>query len=210
MKRLLSAGAAPAVAGALLFLTALAPPAGAGAPQIDAGYLADLKDLKTTVSYASAEDRTDVSLALIPPAPAGGPAITLTFRARFRGRSVDVTRLDGIVVRAHYALRSDDRKRTIEAMTTGHEMHMTIDPHDNGSIVLPFYPATWGYSGFAAAGDEIPVAYFNVTPEDLRALALARELTGQVLWTDFTLTPSEIAALKQFARTVLPPVSSRL
>lgn len=175
------------------------------AVQIDAGYLAEAADLKTTVSYAAADDRTDVSLALVPPVPAGGPGITMIFRARFRGRSVDVARLDEIVVRAHYTIHSDDRRRAVAALTTSHGLQMTIDPQDRGGISLAFFPATWGYFGFAAPGDEIPVAYFSVTPADLRALALAHVVTGEVLWTRFTLTPEELAALQQFARTVLPP-----
>lgn len=174
--------------------------------QIDAGYLADVTDLKTTVSYAAADDRTDVSLALTPPVPSGGPGIALTFRARFRGRSVDVARLDEIVVRAHYRLRSDDRKRTVNALTMNHALHMRIDPEDPNGISLDFFPATWGYFGFAAPGDEIPVAFFSITPADLRALSLARAVTGEVLWTRFSLTTEELEALRQFARTVLPPL----
>jgi hypothetical protein len=30
-------------------------------------------------------------------------------------------------------------------------------------------------------------------------------VAGEVLWTRFSLTPEEIAALRQFAATVLPP-----
>jgi hypothetical protein len=175
--------------------------------QVDAGYLADVRDLKTAVSYSGGDDRTDVSLALVPPGPNGGPGITLIFRARFRGRGVDVRQLDQIVVRAHYTILSDDRRRTVEALGRNHQMTMTIDRPDQGGITLTFFPATWGYYGFAAPGDEIPVAYFTATPADLRALALAHTVAGEVLWTPFALTPEEIAALRQFARTVLPPAS---
>ncbi len=183
-------------------------PARTDAGQIDAGYLADARDLKTTVAYSAADDRTDVTLALVPPVPAGGPGITLMFRARFRGRSVDPDRLDEIVVRAHYTIRSDDRRRTVNALTTSHGLKMTIDPLDRGGVTLTFYPATWGYFGFAAPGDEIPVAFFSAMPDDLRALALAHAVTGEVLWTRFELTPAEIDALRRFSRTVLPVKTS--
>jgi hypothetical protein len=185
--------------------TASASNSGVTSAQIDAGYLADVRDLKTTVTYASADDRTDVSLALVPPVPTGGPGITLIFRARFRGRSVNPAQLDEIVLRAHYTIHSDDRRRTVGALTTSHELQIRIDPQDAGGISLAFYPATWGYFGFAAPGDEIPVAFFSVTPADLRALSLAHVVTGEVLWTRFSLTAEEIAALQQFAATVLPP-----
>jgi hypothetical protein len=197
-------------AGACAVLSPVAPMASVSnpnvsSPQVDAGYLADVRDLKTTVTYASADDRTDVSLALVPPVPSGGPGITLIFRARLRGRSVDPAQLDEIVVRAHYTIHSDDRRRTVGALATSHQLQIRIDPQDAGGISLAFYPATWGYFGFAAPGDEIPVAFFSVTPADLRALALAHVVAGEVLWTRFSLTPEEIAALRQFAATVLPP-----
>ncbi len=192
-----------AVLSGLAPASASNPSAASG--QIDAGYLADVRDLNTTVTYASADDRTDVSLALVPPIPAGGPGITLIFRARLRGRSVDPAQLDEIVVRAHYTIHSDDRRRAVGALATSHQLQIHIDPQDAGGISLAFYPATWGYFGFAAPGDEIPVAFFSVTPADLRALALAHVVTGEVLWTRFSLTPEEIAALRQFAATVLPP-----
>jgi hypothetical protein len=176
-----------------------------GHGQVDAGYLADVSDLKTTVAYSPADDRTDVSLALVPPVPAGGPGITLVFRARFRGRSVAFDRLDEIVLRAHYTIHSDDRRRTVGALTTTHELKMTIDQSEQGGVTLSFYPATWGYYGFSAPGDQVPVAFFSVTPDDLRALALAHVVTGEVLWTRFSLTPEEIEALRRFEQTVLPP-----
>jgi hypothetical protein len=191
--------------GTLVIVAARGAASPRTADQVDAGYLADVRDLKTTVTYAAADDRTDVSLALVPPAPSGGPGITLILRARFRGRSVDPQALDEIVARAHYTIHSDDRRRTVEALSGSHELKMTIDPQDQGGVSLAFYPATWGYFGFSAPGDQIPVAYFSVTPEDLRALALAHVVTGEVLWTRFTLTPEEIDAIRQFARTVLPP-----
>ena len=194
-----------AVAGGGVPLVRASAP-GLDAAQIDAGYHADVTDLKTTVGYSQADDRTEVSLALVPPVPAGGPGISLVFRARFRGRTIDTSRLEDIVVRAHYAMHSDDRTRAAGALSASLALHMNIDPQDPGGIELDFFPATVGYPGFTNPGDEIPVAFFSLTPADLRALALARVITGDVLWTGFTLTSDEIDALRQFARTVLPPV----
>ena len=177
-----------------------------GVDQIDAGYLADVKDLNFTVSYSPFEDLTDVSLALAPPVPDGGPGVTLVFRARFRGRTVDVEKLAEIVLRVHYRLRSDDRLRAARALDDTHQLSLHIDPQDPTGITLYFFPTTWGYVGYTAPGDEIPVSFFTVTPEDLRALQMAKAVTGEVLWTRFMLTPQELDALQSYARQVLPAV----
>jgi hypothetical protein len=177
---------------------------GTASAQMDAGYLADVQDLKVAVTYSRLENQTDVSLALVPPVPAGGPGVTLMFRARFRGRTADVDRLAGIVVRAHYRLLSDDRPRSSRSLMATHALHMNLDPQGPRGITLPFFPASWGSVGFTAPGDEIPVAFFTVTPADLRALAIARTVTGDVLWTNFVLTPPQLDALRTFARHVLP------
>jgi hypothetical protein len=173
---------------------------------VDAGYLADVKDLNVTVGYLSSENVTEVSLGLVPPASSGAPGITLLFRARFQGRTVDTDKLTGIVVRAHYRVLSDDRVRSSQALETSHQLHMKLDPGDRSGISLDFFPASWGYSGFTAPGDEIPVAYFTVTPEELRAISLAHAVTGDVLWTNFTLTAPQLDALRKFASQVLPAV----
>lgn len=174
--------------------------------QIDAGYLADVKDLNLAVSYSAFENVTDVSLALAPPAPNGAPGVTFIFRARFRGRTVDGEKLAEIVVRAHYRVHSDDRLRAARALHDTQQLSLHLNPQDPNGITLDFFPANWGYGGFTAPGDQIPVAFFIVTPEDLRALALAKAVTGEVLWTSFILTPQELKALQGFARQVLPAV----
>ena len=172
--------------------------------QIDAGHLADVRDLETTVTYSAPDNQTDVALSLVPPGPSSGPGVTLVFQARFPGRTVDVNRLSGIIVRAHYLLASDDRARSARAIGGVEAMHLNLDPREPGGITLAFFPSSWGYGGFAAPGDEIPVAYFTLTPADLRAIAIAKAVSGQVLWTDFVLTPNQIQALRQFAARVLP------
>jgi hypothetical protein len=183
------------------------PPAGLGTAwaQIDAGFLASVIDLKETTTYLSGENATEISLALVPPEPKGGPGITLVFRARFNGRNVDPDRLVGIVVRAHYRLYSDDRVRSFQALGNTHRLHMDLDAQGDDGIALDFFPTNWGYGGFTAPGDEIPVAYFATTNQDLRALSVAKTVTGNVLWTDFAMTPAELDALRAFARRVAPP-----
>jgi len=175
--------------------------------QIDAGHLADVRDLQLAVTYLTVENQTDVALSLVPPQPTTGPGVTLVFRARFQGRTVDVNRLSEIVVRAHYRVVSDDRTRSARAINGIEAMHMNLDPRQPGGVTLAFFPTNWGYGGFTSPGDEVPVAYFRVTPADLRAIAVARAVTGQVLWTDFVLTLNQVEALRQFAGRVLPPVS---
>jgi len=184
----------------------IATPVGIGvaAAQIDAGFLAPVTDLKETTTYLSSENATAVSLALTPPEPNGGPGITLIFRARFNGRNADPDRLAGIVVRAHYRLYSDDRVRSFQALGTTHRLHMNLDAANGPGISLDFFPTNWGYGGFAPPGDEIPVAYFAVTVDDLRALALATSVSGNVLWTDFTMTSAELDALRTFTKRVSP------
>ena len=190
----------------LVFVAVVLGPPGTASAQIDAGYLADVTDLKVTASYSPSDNLTDLSLALAPPMPKGGPGVTLMFRARFRGRSVDAGKLTTISLRAHYRLRSDDRQRAAHSLTEMQALYLHLDPQDPHGITLPFFPTSWGYAGFAAWGDEIPVCFFTVTPEDLRALARAKALTGEVLWTGFGLTPQEIEALQNFTRRVLPAV----
>jgi hypothetical protein len=172
--------------------------------QMDAGYLADVRDLKTSVFYADSENLTDVSLALVPPQPNGGPGVSLVLRARFRGRRVDPGKLAEIGLRVHYVLRSDDRVRAVRARNDTHQLSLHIDPQDRSGITLDYFPGTFGYSGFTAPGDEIPVAFFTVTPEELRAMATATTISGEALWTKFTLTSDEIDALKSFRARVLP------
>jgi hypothetical protein len=179
--------------------------AGRALAQIDAGYLANVQDRKVTVAYLDTENRTEVTLALVPPSPADGSGITLVFRAAFDGRTTDTARLSGITLRAHYRALSDDRPRAAEARTGSHALRLTLDPGDPTGITLAFFPANWGYGGFTAPGDEIPVAWFDVTPAELRAVATARAVEGHVLWTDFSLTDDQVEALRAYAREVLPP-----
>jgi hypothetical protein len=172
--------------------------------QMDAGYLANVEDGKITVTYSDTGNRTEVALALVPPSPPEGSGITLVFRATFQGPTTDPARLSGITLRAHYRVMSDDRPRTAQAMTESHALRLTIDPGDPTGVTLQFFPGNWGYGGFTAPGDEIPVAWFDVTPAELRALAVARAVSGHVLWTDFSLTADQVVALRMYAREVVP------
>jgi hypothetical protein len=172
--------------------------------QIDAGFLASVTDLKETTTYVNSDNATELSLALAPPEPKGGPGITLVFRARFTGRSVDPDRLVGLVVRAHYRLYSDDRVRAFQALGSSYRLHLDLDATQGHGIGLDFFPTNWGYGGFSPPGDEIPVAFFAITPEDLRALSLAKTVSGNVLWTNFVMTPEELNSLRKFVGRVAP------
>jgi hypothetical protein len=193
---------------AVLAALLLAAPAGfaVATAQIDAGFLAPVTDLKETTTYLSSDNATEVSLALTPPEPNGGPGISLVFRARFNGRTVDADRLADIVIRAHYRLHSDDRVRSFQALGNTHRLHMSVNAETGLGISLDFFPTNWGYAGFAPPGDEIPVAFFAATVDDLRALALATTVSGNVLWTDFRMTPEELDALRAFIKRVTPPL----
>jgi hypothetical protein len=171
----------------------------------DAGYLADVEDRKLSVTYSTLENRTDVALALAPLSPDGPAGITLVFRARFEGSVVDAERLAELVVRAHYRVHSSELERPVQALTETHAMRIQVDPGDPSGITLFFFPTNWGYVGYSAPGDEIPVAWFTVSPADLRAIAVARSLAGTALWTDFTMTAEQLDSLREFVRLVLPP-----
>jgi hypothetical protein len=194
---------------ALLIVCLVEALASAGAvsptPQIDAGYLADVKDSSVSVNYSPSTNTTDVALGLAPPAPSGAPGVTLVFRAQFNGSTVDFDRLTGILLRAHYRILSDDRPRALRSLSGTHALTLTLDEEAPYGITLDFFPANWGYGGFAPPGDQIPVAYFSVTPADLRALSHAETIRGEVLWTRFTLTAEELSGLRTFVRQVLPP-----
>ena len=103
------------------------------------------------------------------------------------------------MLRAHYRVLSDERKRAGRAIDEWHQLRLDLEVVGAPGISLLFFPTTWDYAGFTAAGAEIPVAWFAVTPAELRALAVADSLNGQVLWTDFALTDDQIASLREFA-----------
>lgn len=176
------------------------------AAQIDAGYLAAVTDLRTTRAYSAPARRNEQTLTLVPSVNGGGPGVSLVLSATFAGRQPEPDAPIAFTVRAHYALQSDDRTRAAQALVDSHRLTLDIDPGRRDGIRLAFFPASWGYGGFAPPGGEIPVAYFTLTPADVRALALAGTVTGSVLWTDFSLTVPQLDALRQFAAELLPPV----
>jgi hypothetical protein len=182
---------------------------GTSSAQADAGYLADVQDGRVSVEYAELENRTHVILGLRPLGPTGGVPIALSLRASFTGRAVDPDRLESIVARAHYGLNSDDRPRAALALTDPFALRLRLDPDERHGITLFFFPTSWGLPGFSAPGDgfAIHVAYFTMTPADLRALAVAETIVGQVLWSNFVLSPAQLAAVRQFVRQVLSPTS---
>lgn len=171
--------------------------------QIDAGYLANVEDGKITVTHSNVENWTEVALGLVP-MDRSGTGVTLMFRARFPGRTVDVDKPSEMVVRAHYRLHANEGPRSARSLQDSQMLRFNLDPGDKGQVTLAFFATNWGYGGFSAPGDEIPVAYFKVMPADVRALAMARAVTGQALWADFELTNAQLVALRKFAGQVLP------
>jgi hypothetical protein len=172
--------------------------------QPDAGILASIEDGRIDTRYLRAENRTEVSLALAPLRPDGGRGVTLVLRASFAGHAPDRDEPVDVSLRAHYGLQSDDAQRAVQAMRGTQALEIHVDPHMPDGITLFFFPESWGYPGFTGPGDEIPVAFFNLTAAELRALAVARSLSGRVLWSDFVLTPAQLEALASFASQVLP------
>jgi hypothetical protein len=170
--------------------------------QIDAGLLASARDREITTTYDTSTNRTSVTLAIVPPGTGGEPSgVVLMFVGEFAGRA-PVAGSTTLTVRAHITPRSDPRDRDPRTGTEGRELVFRLDPHTNSGIALYLYARSWGYSGFVAPGDEIPVAFFTVTPAELKALRAARAITGRALGSEFLLAPDQLAAIAEFAGTL--------
>jgi hypothetical protein len=171
--------------------------------QIDAGLLASGRDREMAVNYDASANRTDVRLTIAPTAPGSGtPRLTLVFVGQFTGHAPGAGATT-LAVRAHITPRSDPRDRDPRTGAEGRELVFQIDPHTNSGITLYLYAASWGYSGFVAPGDEIPVAFFALMPAELRALTAARTVTGRALGSEFSLAADQLDALREFARRVV-------
>ncbi len=165
--------------------------------QVDAGYLANWRDQEIRVRYDAPNNQTSVILALVPAggtAQTGGPLI-LVFEARVPGREVRDAP-GSVVVSAYVGPLADARiRRTVE-------MQLTIDPGAKHSVTLPYFGAAWGVYGFVAPGDEIPVVRFTMSAPDLRALSAAREIAGSAIGFPFSLSASQIDAIRGYARAL--------
>jgi hypothetical protein len=171
--------------------------------QIDAGLLAPVRDREITVKYDTSTNRTEIRLNIAPSGTADGTAgVTLVFAGQFAGRD-PAPGSTSLTVRTHITPRSDPRLRDPRTGAEGRALIFRIDPHTNTGVRLFLYASSWGYSGFVPPGDEIPVAFFTITPAELRALSAARAITGEALGSEFTLAPDQLEAIGEFARRVI-------
>jgi hypothetical protein len=173
------------------------------AAQIDAGLLARGTDREIATSYDAAANRSEVRLTLAPSGAGGNAsAVTLVFTGEFAGR-VPAAGTTSLSVRTHITPRSDPRPRDPRTGAEGRELVFHLDPHTNSGITLYLFPTSWGYPGFVAPGDEITVAFFRFMPAELRALSVARSITGRALGSEFSLAPDQLDAVREFARRVV-------
>ena len=173
------------------------------AAQIDAGLLARARDREIVASYDAPTNRTDVRLTLAPTGTGGdAPPVTLMFVGQFPGRD---PRPDGtaLVVRTHITPRADPRERDPRTGADGKELLFRIDPHTTNGITLYLFSRSYGYGGFVAPGDEIPVAFYSLSAAELKALSTARAITGRALGSEFSLAPDQLTAIADFSRRVL-------
>jgi hypothetical protein len=171
--------------------------------QIDAGLLARGRDREITTAYDAFANRTEITLTLVPPALGGtAPQATLMFTAQFRGREPGPG-TTSFFVRTHYTPRADPRRRDPRTLVADRDLVFELDPHTDSGIRLFLYAANYGYAGFVPPGDEVPVAFFTLTPAELRALAVPRAISGRALGSEFSLEPAQLEALREFVhRTV--------
>jgi hypothetical protein len=114
------------------------------ARQPDAGFLASIQDCRIESRYVRGENRTEVSLELVPPRPDGGPGVTLVLRASHAGQAPSAAEPPRISLRAHYGLHSDDAQRAVQAQQTTQALEIRVDPQAADGITLFFFPASWG------------------------------------------------------------------
>ena len=85
----------------------------------------------------------------------------------------------------------------------GRDLIFELDPHTNSGIRLYLYAANYGYAGFVPPGDEVSLAFFTLTPAELRALAVPHAITGRALGSEFALDQGQLGAIREFVqRTV--------
>ena len=168
--------------------------------QIDAGLLARVRDREIATAYDASSNRTEITLTLVLPGAGGtAPQATLMFTARFRGRE-PAPGTTTFFVRTHYTPRADPRRRDPRTLVADRDLIFELDPHTDSGIRLFLYAANYGYAGFVPPGDEVPLAFFTLTPAELRALAIPHAISGRALGSDFSLEPAQLEALREFVR----------
>ena len=171
--------------------------------QIDAGLLAKGRDREIATVYDASSNRTDVTLTLVMPGRGGsGPQSTMMFTAQFPGRTPGAGAMQ-YFVRTHFMPRADPARRDPRTTIEGRDLIFELDPHTNSGIRLYLYAANYGYAGFVPPGDEVSLAFFTVTPAELRALAIPHAITGRALGSEFALDQGQLDAIREFVqRTV--------
>jgi hypothetical protein len=171
--------------------------------QIDAGLLAHVRDREIASTYDASANRSEITLTLVLPGAGGtDPQASLMFTAQFRGREPGPG-TTSFFVRTHYTPRADPRRRDPRTLVADRDLIFELDPHTQSGIRLFLYAANYGYAGFVPPGDEVPLAFFTLTPAELRALAVPRAISGRALGSDFSLEPAQLEALREFVhRTV--------
>jgi len=188
---------------AVAFAVASLVPLCAAAPsaaQIDAGLLARAHDREIATAYDSSSGRTNITLTLVLPGPRGlGPQATLMFTGEFPGRE-PASGATQFSVRTHITPLSDPRRRDPRTLVEGRDLIFELDPQTDTGIRLYLYAANYGYGGFVAPGDEVPLAFFALTSAELRALAVSRDISGLALGSEFVLTAGQLDAIREFVR----------
>jgi hypothetical protein len=171
--------------------------------QIDAGLLARVRDREMTSTYDASSNRSQITLTLVLPSISGSdPQATLMFTAQFRGREPELG-TTSFFVRTHYLPRADPRRRDPRTLVGDRDLIFELDPQTKTGIRLFLYAANYGYGGFVPPGDEVPLAFFTLTPAELRALAVPHAISGRALGSEFSLEPAQLDALREFVhRTV--------
>lgn len=177
-------------------------PSLAGA-QIDAGLLAQGRDREIATIYDASSNRTDVTLTLVLPGRGvSTPQSTLMFTAQFPGRTAG-SGATQYFVRTHFMPRADPARRDPRTALEGRDLIFELDPQTRSGIRLYLYAANYGYAGFVPPGDEVPLAFFTVTPAELKALAIPHAITGRALGSEFALDQGQLGAIREFVqRTV--------
>jgi hypothetical protein len=165
--------------------------------QVDAGYLANWKDREIRVDYNASTNQTSVFLALAPGegAAQGRPPVLLVFQAQAPGREV-LEPPANVIVSAYAGPLSDPR---VARPVT---MRFSIDEGTDQGLTLPFFGANWGVFSFVPPGADIPVVRFTLTAAEIRALAVARTISGAAIGYEFALSGAQVEAIRAFARSV--------
>ena len=123
------------------------------AAQIDAGLLAKGRDREIATFYDASSNRTDVTLTLVLPGRgSSAPQSTMTFTARFPGRTPGAGATQ-YFVRTHFMPRADPARRDPRTSLEGRDLTFELDPDTSSGIRLYFYAGNYGYAGFVPPGD---------------------------------------------------------